>query len=256
MKLMMQKWCWIGLILCASGAAWAASDEDDDKPASETKKAKTSKADSDEDSASGNAKNDAAKDDDDADKDETGDEEEEAPKATPKKAAKEKVAAGPKSSSPITIGALLGYGTSPFTRLGIGLRGGMTLGGKEGLYLGVAGTLFTGSSVTESRLTGEAERTRKTIVLSAEAGYDLLAADDFLVRPYLSLGVAMNSDHTCATGRCWDDNGGRLTLAPGAQGIYLLGGGFFAGADLRYQIIMNSSDASALVMSLALGLRF
>jgi hypothetical protein len=241
MKLMMQKWCWVGLILCASGTAWAAAD-DEDKSASETKQAK---ADSEDESGS---KDDAAKD-------ESGDEEEAAPKTPAKKGAQEKVAAAPKSNTAISIGALVGYGTSPFTRLGVGLRGGLTLGGKEGLYLGVIGTLFTGTSVNESRLTGEAERTRKTLVLGAEAGYDLLATDDVLVRPYLGLGVAMNSDHTCATGTCWDDNGGHLALSPGAQAIYMFGS-FYAGADMRYQIIMASSDASALVMSLSLGLRF
>ncbi|GEM_PF-2228816 len=245
MKLMMQKWCWIGLILCAGGTAWAAADDDDDS-ASETKK---SKADSDEDS-SANDKDATAKDD------EGEDEEGEATTPEPKKAAKEKAALPPKSNSTIGIGALVGYGTSPFTHLGIGLRGGLTLGGKEGLYLGVVGTLFTGTSVTENRLTGEAERTRKTLILGAEVGYDVLASDDVLLRPYFSLGAALNSDHTCATGTCWNDNGARLTLAPGAQGVYLLGAGFYAGADLRYQIIVGSSDASALVASLALGMRF
>ena len=249
MKLMMQKWCWIGLILCASGSVWAAAD-DDDKPASETKKSKSDKANSEDSS-----KNDTAKDS--ADKDESGDDEDETvTKPPPKKAAaKEKDAAPTKSNTTINIGALLGYGTSPFTRLGFGLRGGATLGQKEGLYLGGTGTLFTGTSVTQNRLTGQAERTRKAIILGVEAGYDYLAADDVLLRPYMTLGVAMVSDHTCATGTCWDDNGAKLTLAPGVQGVYLIGSGIYAGVDLRYQIIMGSSDSSAAVMSLTAGAR-
>jgi hypothetical protein len=72
----------------------------------------------------------------------------------------------------------------------------------------------------------------------------------------MSLGLAMNKDHSCATGSCSDDNGTYFTVAPGAQGMYIIGAGFYAGADMRYQIIMGSSDATALIMSLALGLRF
>ena len=250
MKLMMQKWCWIGLILCASGSVWAATD-DDDKPASEAKKSKSSKTDSEDSSA----KDDTAKDK--ADKDESGDDEDETvTKPAPKKAAaKEKIAAPTRNNTTINIGALLGYGTSPFTRLGIGLRGGATLGQKEGLYLGGIGTLFTGTSVTQSRLTGQAERTRKAIILGAEAGYDYLVSDDVILRPYMTLGIAMVSDHTCATGACWDDNGAKLTLAPGVQGVYVIGSGIYAGADLRYQIIMGASDSSAAVISLTAGAR-
>jgi hypothetical protein len=250
MKLMMHKWCWIGLILCASGSVWAAADDDDDKPATETKKSKSSKADSEVSSA----KDDTAKDS--ADKDESGDDEDETvTNPPPKKVAKEKVAAPTRSNTTINIGALLGYGTSAFTRLGFGLRGGATLGQNEGLYLGGIGTLFTGTSVTQNRLTGQAERTRKAIILGAEAGYDYLAADDLLLRPYMTLGIAMVSDHTCATGTCWDDNGAKLTLAPGVQGIYLIGSGIYAGADLRYQIITGASDSSAAAISLTAGVR-
>jgi hypothetical protein len=257
MKLMMQKWCWIGLILCASGTAWAAKGDDDDKPASSTKKSKSDKADSKDDSAKDDsAKDDSAKDDsakDDSAKDDAADDEEtEAPKPPPKKAAKEKAPPSSKSHSVLNLGALLGYGTSPFTRVGIGLRGGMTLGGKEGPYVGIIGTYFLGTSVPQERLTGHAERTRHTVLLGAEGGYDVLASTDFLLRPYMSLGFAIVGDHTCATGQCWDDNGVRLAMAPGAQATYLIDM-FYLGADLRYQIILNKADASAAVLSLVFG---
>jgi hypothetical protein len=268
MKLMMQKWCWIGLILCASGTAWAAKGDDADKPASSTKKSKSDKADSKNDSAKDDsakgdsakgdsAKDDSAKDDsakDDSAKDDSGeDEETEAPAPPPKKvASKEKAPASSKSHSVLNLGALLGYGTSPFTRVGIGLRGGLTLGGKEGPYVGIIGTYFLGSSVTQSRLTGQAERTRNTVLLGAEGGYDVFASTDFLVRPYMQLGMAFVGDHWCATGQCWDDNGVRLTIAPGAQATYLIDA-FYLGGDLRYQIILNKADASAAIMSLVLG---
>ena len=254
MKLMMQKWCWIGLILCASGTAWAAKGDDDDKPASSTKKSKSDKADSKDDSAKDDsAKDDSAKDDSAKD-DAADDEEDEAPKPPPKKAAaKEKAPPSSKSHSVLNLGALLGYGTSPFTRVGIGLRGGMTLGGKEGPYVGIIGTYFLGTSVPQERLTGHAERTRHTMILGAEGGYDVFASTDFLLRPYMQLGVALASDHTCATGTCWDDNGARLTIAPGAQAAYLMDM-FYLGGDLRYQIILNKADASAAVLSLVFGL--
>jgi len=47
------------------------------------------------------------------------------------------------------MGLLGSLGASPFTRLGLGLRGGLTLGATEGLYVGVIGTYFAGTSVTD-----------------------------------------------------------------------------------------------------------
>ena len=239
MKLMMRKWCWIGLVLCATGPAWAAADGDE-KSGSDTKKASAVDADSH----------------DDATKDDTADEDE-APKPPPKKVAKKpKKAEAAKRSSSLDLGLLGSYGASPFTRLGIGLRGGLTLGNTEGLYIGVIGTIFTGTSVSDVRLNSPpaAESTRSTIVASGEVGYDVLASTDFLVRPYLSLGMAYKSDHTCATGVCWDDNGVRPALAPGLQAVYSMGT-VYLGGDLRYQIILNTADASAAVISLTAGLR-
>ena len=252
MKLMMQKLCWIGLILCASGTAWAAKGgDDDDKPASNAKK-KSHSDDADTDtkkssSDNADADDDSAKDEGDAD---------EAPKAEPKPKKhvdKEQAPKASKSKSPLDLAALLGYGTSPFTRFGFGLRGGLTLGGREGPYVGILGTFFIGSSVTQDRLTGQAERTRKVIVLAAEGGYDTYLSTDLLARPYLSLGMAMASDHECAIGSCWDNNGVKLAIAPGAQVVYTMGS-FFLGGDLRYQIILNESDASAAVISIVAGL--
>ncbi len=258
MKVMKQKWCWIGLVLCASSTAWAAkhaAKDDDEKSASDTKK--SSKDDASKDDAS---KDDASKDDaskDDASKDDTADEEE-APKPPPKKAAKKaKAEAAPaKRNSTLNMGLLGSLGASPFTRLGLGLRGGLTMGATEGLYIGIIGTFFAGTSVTQARLSSppDAERTRNALVFAAEVGYDALASTDFLVRPYISPGFAYIADKTCATGDCTNDNGVRMTLAPGLQAVYSLGS-VFLGGDLRYQIILNTTDASAAVISLTGGLR-
>lgn len=269
MKVMKQKWCWMGLVLCMSSTAWAAKDHGE-KSGSDTKKSSSdateskadatkNKADATKDKADATKdKDDATKDDatkDDATDDESADEEE-VTKPPPKKATK-KVAAeagSPKRNSTLNMGLLGSVGASPFTRLGLGLRGGLTMGPSEGLYVGVIGTFFTGTSVTQSRLSGTAERSRNAIVLAAEVGYDVFAATDFLVRPYISPGFALISDKTCATGECTNDNGARLTLAPGLQGVYSLGS-VFLGGDLRYQIILNTTDASAAVISLTAGLR-
>ena len=255
MKVMKHKWCWIGLIICASSTALAAK-KGDDKSGSDTKKESSAKADKPDDAT----KDDATKDDatkDDATKDDSGDEDV-TPTPPPKKAAKKVKEGGApaKRTSTLNMGLLGSLGASPFTRLGLGLRGGLTLGATEGLYVGVIGTYFAGTSVTDPRLESppDAERTRSTIIVAGEVGYDMLAATDFIVRPYLSLGFAYKADKTCATGVCTDDNGAAATLAPGLQAIYSLGA-VYLGGDLRYQIILNTSDASAAVISLTTGLR-
>jgi hypothetical protein len=269
MKVMKTKWLWVGLVVSVSSSAWAATkaDKDSDSDAekassSENKKSKahSKKASSskDEKAESESKKPSAGEADskDDATKDETADEDV-APTPPPKKVATgTKKPPAAKRSSTLNMGVLASLGASVFTRLGIGLRGGLTLGATEGLYIGIVGTYFTGTSITQPRLTSppDAERTRNAIVTGVEVGYDWLASDDILVRPYLSPGVAYVSDKTCATGNCWNDNGARLTLAPGLQGIYTMGVAY-VGADLRYQIIMNTSDASAAIISLTGGLR-
>ena len=247
MKVMKHKWCWIGLVVCASSTAFAAKKGDD--------KADIKK----ESSAEADKKDDATKDDaanDDAAKDDTGDEDVAPP--PPKKATKKvKAEAGPaKRSSTLNMGLLGSLGASPFTRLGFGLRGGLTLGQTEGLYIGVIGTYFAGTSVSDPRLYSppNAEKTRNVIIVGGEVGYDVLATTDFVVRPYLSLGIAYKGDKTCATGACTDDNGAQITIAPGLQGIYTMGS-VFLGGDLRYQIIFNTSDASAAIISLTAGVR-
>lgn len=253
MKVMKHKWCWIGLVICASSTAWGAK-HNDDKSGSDTKKASSAESDSQDDAT----KDDATKDDatkDDATKDDSGDEDV-APNPPPKKAAKKAKTTGapPQRTSTLNLGLLGSVGASPSTRLGLGLRGGLTMGATEGLYIGVIGTFFAGTSVTQPRLTGLAERTRNAIVTGVEVGYDVLASTDFLVRPYLSPGIGYVSDKTCATGDCWNDNGIRVTLAPGLQAIYSAGI-LYLGGDLRYQIIINTSDVSAAVISLTAGLR-
>lgn len=248
MKVMKHKWCWIGLVICASSTAWAAK-HNDDKSGSDTKKGSSAEADSQDDATKDDATKDDATKDDTADEDVT-------PKPPPKKVGKKAKTAGPppKRTSTLNMGLLGSFGASPATRWGIGLRGGLTLGPTEGLYIGIIGTFFTGTSVTQQRLTGEAERTRNVIIASAEVGYDVLASTDFLVRPYLSPGIGYVADKTCATGACTTDNGARVTLAPGLQAIYSMGMAYLGG-DLRYQIILNTSDASAAVISVTAGLR-
>ena len=248
MKVMKHKWCWIGLVVFASSTAFAAK-KGEAKSESDTKKESSAEADKKADSAKDDsAKDDSAKDEGDEDI---------APSPPPKKARKVNAEAAPaKRTSTLNMGLLGSLGASPFTRLGLGLRGGLTLGATEGLYVGVIGTYFAGTSVTDPRLESppDAERTRSTIIVAAEVGYDVLAATDFVVRPYLSPGIAYKADRTCATGICTDDNGIAAALAPGLQAIYSLGA-VYLGGDLRYQIILNTSDASAAIISLTMGLR-
>jgi len=251
MKVMKNKWCWIGLVLCTSSLAWGAKGSKSEKSDTDVKEStaaeKSEKADkADADSGS------------ETSKDETADGDEDAPKAAPKKAAAsgKLEAASAKHSTVLNMGLLGSLGASTYTRFGFGLRGGVTLGPKEGLYIGGTATYFAGTSVSQHRLSSppDAGRTRSAFVFGVDVGYDAEATPDFIVRPYLSPGIAYISDKTCATGECLNDNGVKVTLAPGLQGIYSLAPVYF-GADLRYQIIMNSSDASAGIISITAGLR-
>jgi len=241
MKVMKNRWFWVGLVLCSSSPAWAAKDKDESTD-SDTK----DKASADSDSSG-----------DEASKDDTADEEDEAPPEPKKKVVKAELKAGGASGgkSKVIDMALLGsLGASTFTRLGLGLRLGFDWDKRDSLYVGVVGTLFSGTSVNQERLTGTAQRTRSAIVLGGEVGYNVEASQDFLLRPYLSPGFTLVTDKTCATGACTSDNGLRLSIAPGVQAAYLLGAAY-VGGDLRYQIIMNTADASAAVISITAGLR-
>lgn len=230
MKLMMQ---WVGcfsLVFLASAIAGAAAADDNSRPASVT-------------SDRNGARDDAVKGADTGSDEDAG--------TSTAKSGQEVPA---RNTKVFGLEALLGYGGSEYTRLGLGLRAGMNIAGKEGLYVGAIGSYFLGSSITQDRLSFNAERRRKLLVLGAEAGWDVLATDDITVRPYMQLGIALPNEHTCTGGSCTDENGARLTVAPGAQAIYPLGS-FHLGADFRYQIVFNKSDASAVVGSLLVGLR-
>ena len=252
MKVMKNKWCWIGLVLCTSSLAWAAKGKKVEQSASDSKKVEKSDSDTKASAAADSASSDEGGKDDTAD-------EEEAPKAAPKKATKAEVQAElkPSESKVIEIAALGSLGGSTFTRFGAGLRLGLDWGEKEGLYVGLIGTYFAGTSVTDQRINGNGEKTRRATLIAAEVGYNVELSTDFLVRPYLAPGVALVTDRTCATGKCWKEpnNGAKLTMSPGLQAAYLVAPFFYIGGDLRYQIIMNTSDATAAVISLTVGLR-
>jgi hypothetical protein len=239
MKVMKNKWCWIGLVLCTSSLAWAAKDKHGKSHSDAKESAEASSATSDK-----------------GGKDETA-EEDEAPKAETKKPTKTEVTADlkPPESKAFDIAPVGSFGSSSFTRFGLGLRLGLNWGEKDGLYIGLIGTRFGGSSVTQERVNGTAQISRSTTVLAAELGYDVDLGKDWVARPYLSPGAVIVADKECATGSCWEKNGTKLTISPGLQVAYLVAPVLYLGGDVRYQIIMNTSDASAAVFSLVLGLR-
>lgn len=176
----------------------------------------------------------------------------------------------PWTAEQATISAQLEYGIftgddggtdlNPYG-LGLGLKGGYTL--DMGVYVGGAFDYFLGGSEDVSVLGASAETSLNIWMLQAEVGYDVGLMPEGVLRPKLGLGITSPSGEACveigSEERCEDlDLDSKFSIAPGAQFLYSLGGGFIT-ADARYNIVFTGDedgDANGFIIGVGGGLSF
>jgi hypothetical protein len=147
-------------------------------------------------------------------------------------------AAGPSAA------VLVGNGFKDGYNIGFGARGGLTLP----LNVYVGGTLIYHLGKTETTPIGDV--TARLLYLGGEGGYDI-SAGPLTVRPYLGVGYA---SVTGSAGGI-SSSTGKLAFWPGAVALFPIGN-LFVGADARYVLLVDASDANAFSLFATLGMTF
>jgi hypothetical protein len=153
-------------------------------------------------------------------------------------------------------GALLfGHGFNDGYRIGVGVRGGVTV--PSGLYLGGAFMMHEGL-VGWKHERGEQPQT-DVYYGGAEGGWEF-AFEPFIIRPYLGVGYGLvhasaitecSARQACAAA----SNDGALALFPGVVGLANVGI-FVFGADVRYVLLAGSGYENAVGAFGTAGLSF
>jgi hypothetical protein len=153
-----------------------------------------------------------------------------------------------------SAGILVGTGFKDGYNVGFGARGGFTL--PLGVYIG--GTFVYHLGKSESTPSGDLST--HLFYFGPEGGYEL-SAGPLTLRPYLGLGYASLSasvPQTCAAGIC----GGGATITdskpalwPGATALFPVGN-LFVGADVRYVLLLDTTDGNAFSAFLTGGMTF
>jgi hypothetical protein len=137
--------------------------------------------------------------------------------------------------------------------LGAGVRGGYTL--DAAVYMGLSFDYFLGS--TADGFEGE-EYSGKAWQLMAEGGYDIGLSPTIVLRPQLGFGMVGWSLERCFTRlgeECESESASDVAMAPGAVGLFELGG-FFLSGEMRYDIIFGDPTQSALFIGVGAGMAF
>jgi hypothetical protein len=158
------------------------------------------------------------------------------------------------SGAPVSGGVLVGYGFNEGYKLGLGIRGGVTLPAR--FYVGGALVLHEGWTGVKIE---PYERPQTDLYYGGgEGGWDV-STGPFLVRPYLGVGYALVRASTLpcrVAGACvaWS-NDGALGFWPGVASLFR-SGGIFVGADLRYVVLVGSTYENAFSVFGTAGLEF
>ena len=139
---------------------------------------------------------------------------------------------------------LVGNGFKDGYNIGFGARAGLTLP----LSVYVGGTLIYHLGKTETTAIGDV--TSRLLYVGGEGGYDVNAGP-LTVRPYLGVGYA---SLTGSAGG-FSSSTGKLAFWPGAVALFPIGN-LFVGADARYVLIVDASDANAFSLFATLGMNF
>jgi hypothetical protein len=252
--------------LCVAGTAFGASDDDDEDwhdtkgPGGES--LKSSDSDSKKKSDDDADKKSAAKADKDSDEssgskaDKSSDSKADDDAKPKRKKRRKHTSDGPPSTTKVSFALLGSYGMTDPLRPGVGLRGGVHIEGLLPFYFGGVAQYFFGTR-SETKNFGEVStRTLRFMYFGAEGGVDVEASTDVLLRPFLGLGIGLNTDRNCpATSPCAGGTKVHATLTPGIVGVYQMGS-FFLGVDFRYLIVPGVSVTSGAVASATFGLSF
>jgi hypothetical protein len=139
---------------------------------------------------------------------------------------------------------LVGNGFKDGYNIGIGARGGVTL--PMSLYVG--GTLMYHLGKSESSAFGDV--TTRVLYVGGEGGYDI-SAGPLTVRPNLGIGFA----NFTASAFGVSASTGKLAFWPGAVALFPIGN-LFVGADARYVLVVDASDANAFSLFATVGMNF
>lgn len=139
---------------------------------------------------------------------------------------------------------LVGNGFKDGYNIGFGARAGLTL--PMSVYVG--GTLIYHLGKTETTPLGDF--TARVLYLGGEGGYDINAGP-LTVRPNLGVGYASFTGSALGI----SSSTGKLAFWPGAVALFPIGN-LFVGADARYVLIVDASDANAFSLFATLGMNF
>lgn len=248
--------------LCVASTTWAASDDDEEwKETKGPRSGDGADDDSDSDDKADRSSDDedsAKKDSDEDSSDKSSEDEDSGSKRKRKRKGKAKFKADSSSSaSTVSLAVLGSYGFSEALSPGVGLRGGVHLDGVIPLYVGGLGEFFFGTQSVTNNFGKKTTTTRRFMYFGAEAGIDVEATKELLLRPMFGLGLGFDTNKTLSeSSGDTGDTSLHPVLTPGIVGLYSLGSTFFIGLDFRYLIIPGASATSGPVISATLGLKF
>ncbi|HSO37670.1 MAG TPA: outer membrane beta-barrel protein [Labilithrix sp.] len=186
-------------------------------------------------------------------------EEEEAPRAPERRAAPSPAAAPALTSAavkdapagepddeaqaprPITVAPVLGYATANL-KLGVGVRGGYTLGNR--VYIGGTFVFHLGTSESNEGPAGTVESSARFLYTGAEGGYDI-PVGPVVIRPYAGVGLILGMVSLKSGGESNSDTSSSLAFWPGCTVTYAIPrSSFYVGGDTKIVIATKGGDPS------------
>lgn len=163
------------------------------------------------------------------------------------------------TANKLSLGASVGYAfrvsddgdldddANPYG-VGLGLRGGYTLGG--GLYLGGLFNYFLGESAGGDVVNGRVNQMN----IAGEAGFDIALGERAVLRPVVGLGASIAMGEICVLDSCAEDQTDPyLLIAPGVDVVIALGENFYLGGEARYFYLPDDEFPDGLLLAANIG---
>jgi hypothetical protein len=151
------------------------------------------------------------------------------------------------------VGLVLGYGVSfedanPWG-VGLGLTAGLNL---SSVYLGARFVYHFGQSASDDYGSYSIHLWELSFVL----GYDIAVAENFILRPNISPGLASLIGELSDSEYSVSGSSDAFTLAGGIAAIYSIQPNVFLGLDLRLEHLFGDAEATGFVFAANGGMRF